>query len=289
MHRRTVLGAPVLGLLGLTLAACGEDSPVTPSDIAVPEEGAAPEPRRISYGEDASQWGDLYLPDDPRGVVVVIHGGFWLAEYDYTYGEPLAVALAAQGWATWNLEYRRVGDGPGGGGGDPATFYDVAAGIDLLADLGPDIDLDLTTVIALGHSAGGHLATWAASRGRFEQWAGGVDLTHVISQAGVLDLIAGDEADLGGGAVATFLGHSPGPDDAPLDPIQQVPLDVPVWCVHATDDRTVPIGQSQSYVMAATGAGATAELVEVAGDHFVLIDPTSEAWARTVQIFDSIG
>lgn len=241
---------------------------------------------RFAYGDDPSQWGDLYLPDGvPRGVVVVIHGGFWLAEYDYELGAPLAASLADAGWAAWNLEYRRVGGGAGGGGGDPATFDDIHAGIDKLADLG----LDLSTVIALGHSAGGHLATWAASRGRFAQWSGGVALTHVISQAGVLDLVAADQADLGGGAVATFLGHAPGPDDAPLDPIQQVPLDVPLWCVHATDDITVPISQSTSYVEAATAAGATAELVEVAGDHFTVIDATSAAWARTLEIFDSIG
>ncbi len=243
--------------------------------------------RRIAYGEDPSQWGDLYLPEgDPRGVVVVIHGGFWLARYDHTYGAPLAADLAARGWAAWNLEYRRVGDGAGGGGGDPETFDDIAAGIDKLADLG----LDLSTVVTLGHSAGGHLATWAASRGRFPQWAGGVDVTHVISQAGVVDLVAAHEAGLGTGAVENFLGRAPGADDAPLDPIRQVPLDVPVWCVHGTDDSNVPISQSQDYVAAAVGAGAVAELVTIeGGDHFVVIDPSSPAWARTVTILDTIA
>ena len=87
--------------------------------------------------------------------------------------------------ATLNLEYRRVG--PAGSGRRRFARHprDVAAGIDALA--GVD-GLDLSTVVTLGHSAGGHLAAWAASRGRFERWAGGVDVTAVVSQAGVLDL-----------------------------------------------------------------------------------------------------
>lgn len=243
--------------------------------------------RRIAYGEDPSQFGELHLPDgEPRGVVVVIHGGFWLAQYDHTLGTPLAESLAAAGWAAWNLEYRRIGDGTGGGGGDPTTFNDIAAGIDHLREIG----LDTTTVVTLGHSAGGHLAAWAASRGRFDPWAGGVDVTHVISQAGVLDLVVGDAEGLGNGAVVTFLGHPLGPDDAALDPTQQIPLDQPVWCVHGTADANVPYAQSEQYVAAATSAGATAELVTIeGGDHFVLIDASSDAWARTLGILDAIA
>ena len=165
------------------------------------------------------------------------------------------------------------------------SFDDVAAAIDKLADL----DVDTSTVVTLGHSAGGHLAAWAASRGRFPAWSGGVAVTHVISQAGVLDLVAADEEDLGSGAVQRFLGHAPGPGDAPLDPRQQVPLDVPHWCVHGRDDEDVPIGQSQSYVAAAVAGGAQAALVEVDGDHFVVIDPMSPAWASTLEILDGIA
>ncbi|HRI97012.1 MAG TPA: alpha/beta hydrolase, partial [Nocardioides sp.] len=94
---------------------------------------------------------------------------------------------------------------------------------------------------------------------------------------------------LGSGAVRAFLGHPAGPADAAVDPRQQLPLAVPVWCVHGTDDDIVPITQSREYVAAAVAAGGRAELVEVSGDHFVVIDPTSEAWARTVQIFDEIA
>jgi len=240
-------------------------------------------PRRLAYGEDPSQFAELSLPSGtPRGVVVVIHGGFWKAAYDLSLGRPLAASLAERGWAAWNLEYRRVGNG----GGAPTTLDDVAAGIDALADVP---GLDTSTVVALGHSAGGHLATWAASRGRFAQWPARVPVTHVIAQAGVLDLGSAYDEGLGGGAVEAFLGHPPGAGDAPADPLQQVPVHVPVWCVHGTADDIVPVGQSRGYVAAATAAGARAELVEGDGDHFVVIDPDSDAWARTLEILDSLG
>ncbi len=274
IRRRTLLGLPAVGLAGAVLAGCGENGPVSPPDDR--PDGA--DVRRITYGADPSQYGELHLPSgDPRGVVVVIHGGFWKADYDLSLGTALAASLVAEGWAAWNLEYRRIGDpASGGGGGAPATFDDVAAGIDKLGDVG----LDLSTVITLGHSAGGHLAVWAAAR---------PGVSGAISQAGVLDLRTAYDEGLGGGAVEALLGHPPGPDDERYDPIAQVPLDVPVWCVHGTDDDIVPISQSRSYVEAATAAGARAELVEVAGDHFVVIDTGSPAWTQTLAILDELG
>lgn len=273
MRRRTVLTLPAIGLAGFALAACGEEAPVREPNRS--GEG------RMTYGDDPSQFADLYLPKgDPRGVVVVIHGGFWKSEYDLSLGAPLATSLAAEGWAAWNLEYRRIGADPGGGGGTPETFDDIAAGIDRLGETG----LDLTTVVTLGHSAGGHLAVWAAARDRYD-WPGGVPVTAAISQAGVLDLIGASEQGLGGGAVEALLGRTPSRDDAAYDPVQQLPLDIPVWCVHGAGDRNVPISQSQTYV-AAAAAGTTAELVEVDGDHFTLIDPNSTAWAQTLDILN---
>ena len=222
--------------------------------------------RRIAYGDDAAQYGELTVPSGPsRGVAVVVHGGFWKPQYGIENARPLVPGLVAAGWAAWAIEYRR-------GTGAADTLADVRAAIDARPrDPGP--------VVGIGHSAGGHLATWAAAGG---------GLTHVVSQAGVLDLRSAYELGLGGGAVEAFLGHPPGPADAGVDPIRQVPLAVPVWCVHGGADDIVPISQSEAYVAAATGAGATAELVRVEGDHFAVVDPDSPAWARTLQILDRI-
>jgi acetyl esterase/lipase len=239
--------------------------------------------RKVSYGNDPVQYAELHRPaGESRGVVVVIHGGFWKAHYDASLGRPLAASLAEAGWTAWNLEYRRVGIG----GGSPQTLDDVAAGIDALADVD---GVDTSRVITLGHSAGGHLATWAASRSRYERWQPErVRITGVVSQAGVLDLRAAHELGLGGGAVESFLGHPPGPDDDALDPVRQVPLDVPVRCIHPRDDTRVPVGQSRDYVAKAKTTGADAELLEVDGDHFVVIDTSTNVWARTLEILASL-
>jgi acetyl esterase/lipase len=275
LSRRSALAAAAI----TPLAACSSASEPTSADHTPKDKPVA----RLTYGDDPSQWADLYHPDlsgpdgTSRGVVVVIHGGFWKALYDASLGTPLAEDLVARGWTVLNVEYRRVGNG----GGTPQTFDDVAAAIDVLAEVD---DLDLTTVVTLGHSAGGHLAVWAAGRESPR-----VAVTHAISQAGVLDLVMSERMGLGGGAAAALLGHDPGPDDAQWDPQQQIPLDVPVWCVHGVDDAIVPLAQSEGYVVDAVAAGAQAEIVRVPGDHFVVIDPSSEAWTSIVEILDSIA
>lgn len=228
----------------------------------------------IRYGEGCGQFGELTRPaGNPRGIVVVIHGGFWKAAYDLALGRPLAADLARHGWIAWNLEYRRVGNG----GGWPATATDIAAGIDRLASIP---DLATSTVVTLGHSAGGQLALWAGAR-----IDPAVPITAAISQAGVLDLDAAVRDRLGSDAVRAFVAAD---DRAEADPIRQVPLDIPVWCVHGNRDDTVPIGQSRAYVAAATAAGASATLIELDADHYDLIDPASQAWSKTLGLLDEL-
>ena len=233
----------------------------------------------LIYGDDPQQKAELHRPASrSRGVVVVVHGGFWRARYDFSLGRPLAASLARRGWTAVNLEYRRVGNG----GGYPRTLDDVAAGIDHLADVP---DLDTSTVVTLGHSAGGHLAVWAAGR-RSPR----VRVTAAVAQAGVLDLRTAVERDLGAGAVRDLLGEHA--DDTvaldAADPMARVPLDVPVWCVHSPGDESVPIEQSQAYVRRARAAGARAGLVTVDGDHSVHLDVSSEAWVRTTELLEDL-
>jgi acetyl esterase/lipase len=234
------------------------------------------------YGTDPSQYGELWLPDRPAaGTVVVIHGGFWRAHRDLSLGRPLAADLAARGYAAWNLEYRRAL----AGGGWPGTFEDVAAGIDLLATL----PVDSSRVVAVGHSAGGHLAAWAAGRAKLPQGAPGanpaVAVTGVVSQAGVLALADCAREHVGGTAALDLMGG--GPDELPeeyrlADPIAAVPLPVPVLCLHSRRDANVPYSYSERYVAAATAAGGQATLTETHGDHFTLIDPASPDWAAVI-------
>jgi acetyl esterase/lipase len=235
-----------------------------------------PTPLAIPYGDHPSQFGELTLPDgEPRAVVVVVHGGFWRRRFGLELGRPLAADLVAAGYAAWNIEYRRVG----GDGGWPATFEDVAAAVDLLA--GRDLPLD--RVVAVGHSAGGHLATWLAARPGLPTGTPGagpaVRLHGVVSQAGVLDLVDAERNGVGNGAATDLLGG--GPDDVPdryalASPVERLPIGVHVVCVHGTADVNVPIRQSERFVAA---AGRESVLLALPGvDHFAVIDPATHAW-----------
>ena len=272
IDRRGLLRAlPVVVAAPLLTRCAGAEpggGPSTGSLDSGPTSPAAPGPERLTYGAGPSQYAELTRPaGTPRAVVVLLHGGFWRAQYGADLARLLAADLAGRGFAALNIEYRRVGSGPGGGGGFPATFDDVSSAIELLGSTG----LDLTHVVAVGHSAGGQLAAWSAARRRLPRWASAsVAVTAVVSQAGILDLTTADREGLGGGAVAALLGARS--TDRRVydlaDPMRQLPLDVPVRCVHGRADDVVPVSQSQDYVRAARAAGADATVTLVDGDHF---------------------
>ncbi|HEX2045653.1 MAG TPA: alpha/beta fold hydrolase [Gaiellaceae bacterium] len=236
------------------------------------------DPQRHRYGAARSRFGELFLPvgDGPHPVAVLLHGGFWRRRYDRTLMEPLCRDLAAGGWAAWNLEYRRLGILAGGGW--PETFEDVAAGIDHLERL-PALDLD--RVVAVGHSAGGQLALWAAARER-----AAVGVTHAVSQAGVVDVREASRLRLSRGAAARLLGGSPGrrPERyAAASPIERLPLGVPQLLVHGEEDAIVPVSMSLRYHDAALAAGDAVELVVLPGTgHYEHLDPGSDAWAAVI-------
>jgi acetyl esterase/lipase len=229
------------------------------------------------YGDDASQVAELFLPDGagPISVVVVVHGGYWRARYDRSLMTGLCEDLAAHGLAAWNLEHRRVGNG----GGWPSTFVDVAAGVDLLAEVRAPIDL--ARLGAVGHSAGGHLALWAAARHRLPEGAPGAEPRvrprAVVSQAGVADLRLALVTPPSDEPTRALLG-----DDGPIGlacPRELVPLGVDQLVLHGELDHTVSIGVSRSYAAAAQAAGDPSELRILPGTgHFEHIDPGSDAW-----------
>lgn len=241
---------------------------------------------RAAYGAAPEQVADLYLPagTGPHPAVVLVHGGYWRARYDRAYAGHAASALAGAGFATLNLEYRRVGD-PGGGW--PGSLDDVRAALRLLATLAPAHRLDASRVTLVGHSAGGQLALAAAAHEAHAPHAPhATSVAGVVSLAGVLDLRAGHALALSDGAVALFLGGSP--DEAPGAYAAASPIELPLPRVrqrllHGDRDPDVPLALSVRYRDAKVARGEDVALAILPGvGHFEPMDPTSAAWPEVL-------
>ncbi|MFE9689753.1 alpha/beta hydrolase family protein [Micromonospora sp. NPDC005806] len=249
---------------------------------------APPPDATVAYGDHPEQCADLRRPagdGPPRPLVVVVHGGFWRAEYDRAHTGPMAAALAALGHPVAQVEYRRTGQPDGGW---PHTLSDVLAAVAALPELaaaalpgrvapGPPI--------LVGHSAGGHLALYVAAHA--PDTVGGV-----LALAPVAGLAEAHRLDLDGGAVAALLGGGPAefPERyAAADPSTLVPIQVRTVVMHGTLDRQVPVTMSRSWVVAARTAGTLATLVELPEcEHFGLIAPDSPAWPRVLDALRSL-
>lgn len=226
---------------------------------------------RIPYGPGEHHFGHLRLPPGrgPHPVAIVIHGGFWRAAYDLAYAGHLSAALAKAGFATWNIEYRRIGQD---GGGYPGTFDDVRAAAAHVKTLAGRFPLDLRRTLAVGHSAGGHLALWLATQSE-------VKLRGVIGIAAVSDLRMAHDRKLSSTVVADLLGGSP--QTIPqryqaASPIESLPLRAHAILVHGRKDDIVPLEMSERF---AQKSGARLVVIDDAG-HFEPVDPRSPAWQK---------
>ena len=245
-----------------------------------------PAARHYTYGSAAEQFGELRVPQGkgPFPVAVIVHGGCWRNEFDLEHATRISAALAASGIATWTLEYRRVGDT---GGGWPGTFQDVAAGTDLLRTLAKANRLDLTRVIAIGHSAGGQLSLWLASRGGIAPGSelyrkNPLKLSGVIGLAPITDLAAYASVPNCGEAVAPLMGGLPEAQAARYRQVSPAALPaptIPVRILHGQFDRIVPIAQSQDYVQRVPAAKLI--VLDDMG-HFEPMSPASNAWPKLV-------
>jgi acetyl esterase/lipase len=270
--------------------------------VAAPLPGVLNRPQpsfdwRLPYGWHPSQFGELRLPQGPGPfpVVVGIHGGWWRAAHGLETHAHLCAAFTRLGYATWNVEYRRLGEA---GGGWPGTLQDVGAALDYLAVIAAEFNLDLGRVVPVGFSAGGQLALWAAARAGFEPGhplydADALPLTAAISLAGAVDLARCAELELSQGIVAAFLGGGPAAVPqrfAAASPVQ-LPIAIPHTLVHGSADSSVPVEISMRYHEAATARGAACELVLLPGvEHFDLIDPLAPAWRAVAgAVLDRLG
>ncbi len=242
---------------------------------------------KVAYGDDRFQFGEIRLPQGkgPFPVVMNVHGGFWRAQYSLDHAGHLCAALAEAGIATWNIEYRRLGN-PGGGW--TGTFEDVGRAADYLPALANTYPLDVARIVVMGHSAGGHLALWTAARPRFAVGhpfyaSGAFRFKGVVALAPVADLVMAWQLRLSNGVVEQVLGGSPAsqPDRyAGANPVQLLPLGIPQVLVHGEQDEIVPISIADHYVDVAQTRGddCLLERLPTAG-HFEVIDPFAREWA----------
>jgi len=282
-----------LFLLLFTCAAAAQTrSPLDLANAQVP-----PGARRIAYGTDPLQFGELRVPSTkgPHPVAIVVHGGCWVAKLGnmderavaLDNMRPVAAALTEAGIATWNIEYRRLGQA---GGGWPGTFQDVARAADFLTTLASADQLDLGRVVALGHSAGGHLALWLAARPKLPKTSdlytnNPLPLTGVVDLDGPPDLkatISVQQPICGTPVITNLIGGSP--DEQPdryraASPIELLPLGVR----QEVFAGRMFAAQAAPYETAARKAGDVLNTTVLANaGHFVFIDPQSDVWPQVI-------
>jgi acetyl esterase/lipase len=248
---------------------------------------------RIAYGAGQYQFGDLWLPEShgkTLPLVVFFHGGWWRSDFDLSYAGHLCVALKRDGIAAWSVEYRRVGET---GGGWPTTFQDVGAGCDFVATLAKRYSLDVKRVITMGHSAGGHLAMWAAGRHHLDAKSA-VYAPHQLSLRGAVALAGAvslrETIDLSGEGIyahdrdEVFALMGGRPQDFPErykagDPGELLPFNVPQILIQGTEDNQIPPELPERWAQMARRAGDTVIVKIVPGaDHRDVADPESKAW-----------
>lgn len=287
--------------LGLALAACSMDS-AAPTPETAPEalmtwpdllERKRPEPdASFTYGDRANQLSDLWLPKGkgPHPIVLMVHGGCWQTEIaDRRIMNWIADDLRQRGIAVWNIDYRGVDRD---GGGYPGTFLDAAQAADALRDHAAAYNLDLSNLVATGHSAGGHLALWLAGRNRLPAGSAlrsddPLPIKAVVSLGGLPDLeeAARPPGSGCGTEVIAQLTGSGRPDVyADTSVPRLAPLGVRQVLINGLQDRIIPTAYAEGYArpMRAAGDEVTVRMIDQTG-HVELIAPESAAWAATVE------
>lgn len=297
-------------LVVFTAAGCATSSvqsigePRTPAQLMPPGElqkllSKTPD-RRVKYGTDSSQFGELRLPagPGPHPVAILIHGGCFKAAYATLRDlSPMGDALKEMGIATWNIEYRRLGE-PGGGW--PGTYLDVGRAVDQLRVLASQHALDLGRVVIVGHSAGGHLAMWAAARARLTSGsdlhaATPLPVRGVLNLAGPVDLAAnipGYEGLCRDTVITALVGGTPTqvPERyAQASVAKLLPIGIPQVLLIGQYEEFVPRPIAETYVRAAKQAGDPVQLIVIPNvGHFEIASPRAETWPQVASVIRSL-
>jgi len=280
-------------LIAPALAACAmvqASNPAPNGLMTWPDllERARPSPSTtISYGADPLQVVDLFLPQGggPHPVVLMVHGGCWQSEIaDRRIMSWIADDLTRHGIAVWNIDYRGVDRS---GGGYPGTFQDAAAATDALREHAARYHLDLSRLVAVGHSAGGHLALWLAGRPRLPvgsplRQPNPLPVRAVISLGGLPDLEEAARSENGCGN--EVVGRLTGGHYADTSVPRLAPLGLPQVLINGRQDRIIPVAYAEGYAapMRAAGDDVRVRMIDRTG-HVELIAPGTAAWAAAVE------
>ena len=291
------------GAAAVGASAAPADAIVTrPLDLAgyLALKGPAPD-KRIMYGSAPSQFVELFKPagPGPHPVVVLIHGGCWTVQFGgIEQMRNMAGALAQQGIAVWNVEYRRYDEE---GGGYPGMYQDVATAVDLLKHEAKASALDLSRIVAVGHSAGGHLAQWAVSRHKLPEWSPAwapqpLPVKTVISLGGLADLrneaaLIRRTCDRETAQIAGTPSAQRPDVFADTSPAELLPAGVRTILIHGEHDDISPAVTGENYARRARAAGDPADvLVLPGGSHYDEVSADSKAWAIVnAQINQALG
>lgn len=251
---------------------------------------------RIQYGEDSLQFGNLMLPSDSliSPIVMIIHGGCWSNNYDYTLMDDMALDLSERGFATWNIEYRRAEDE---GGAWPGTFIDVSNALKKLTMIAEDYPIDLKNIIVTGHSAGGHLALMLGAQSKMKSNSqikvnDLPEIKGIVSLAGITDLSTYLSPEGCGSMILKLAGGSPDEYHNRYiegSPISYLPLGIPQKLISGINDKIVPVAHITPYADKAQDLGDQVELLNVPdAGHFEVIQPGSVAWKTIVDALEGL-
>jgi acetyl esterase/lipase len=238
---------------------------------------------KLPYGSGPYHFGELRLPKGHGHfpLVVNVHGGYWSAQYDLIHAGHFCAALSNKGIASWNVEYRRIGN-PGAGW--PGTFQDIVSAYRFVKQIGKQYkSVNCNRIAVVGHSAGGQLALCLAAHEP--------SVTRVVALAGVVDLQRAYELHLGNNAIASFLGGAPkvvAEHYKEADPMQ-LNIRAEQHLIHGLSDHIVPPVLSRDYVEKKKKRKENVDLHEIQGaDHFDVINPRSAAWTTVVKVIETL-